>query len=144
MSKGSKGEFHETTVAADLCHSCNGACCRRATVVELTDNERDFLIEGGAKIANTGLPTRSQAEVRIRKQLGVLANIVDSVMWSAPENPRYILLEDCPYLDSQDGSFSACTVYDNPRKPAICSTFPAGSNQCRAMRDARYLHIQER
>jgi len=129
-----------TAYGESLCRSCNGACCQRGTILELSVYERDFLIEGGAKIEDTGLPTRAQEETKVKELLGALADTVFAILSDAPEHPRYMMLEDCPYLLPQEGAMSACAAYEDPRKPSICDRFEAGSPQCEVMRESRYFN----
>ncbi|MEK9196635.1 MAG: hypothetical protein AAB914_04665 [Patescibacteria group bacterium] len=125
-----------------LCGNCNGACCRKGTILELSDNERKFFEKGGANIVNAGCKTRSEVEAYLRDQLGdIIFNGLVRVHTDAPEYPSYLLLEDCPYLvvEKTTGK-SICSAYNDPSKPAICSSFEPGSSACTQMRDVRFVN----
>lgn len=124
----------------DLCADCNSACCQRGTIMQLTDDERRFFEEGGANIVDTGTKTRAQEEAMLREQLGEkLFSGLYGIVSFAPENPLYLLLEDCPYLGEDVTGRSVCTVYDDPRKPEVCDDFEPGNTFCLEMRGDRYL-----
>ena len=104
-----------TSENENLCvTNCNGACCRAITELGLDKDEVAFLEEGGAIL-------------------------VPSNRTEGFDKPTYLLLRDCPYLVQSPGSVALCSVYDDPRKPEICSTFTAGSEGCQTMREARFL-----
>lgn len=48
---------------------------------------------------------------------------------------NYVLQEDCPHLveTGGPGSPAICNIYDDPRKPAVCTVFEAGSAACRSI-----------
>lgn len=99
--------------------------------------------DGGAQLVDSGLPTRTQEEAKLREVLGDLFDTVHTFISDATEHPRYLLLEDCPYLVRTTGSMAVCSVYDNPEKPAICSSFKADSPKCHEIRDLRFLNVAQ-
>jgi len=118
------------------CRKCNGACWQKGTILDLDDAERAFLLSNGAELVDTGVPTRSQEEERLREMLGDFASKI-SIVVLAPEHPSYLLLEDCPYLSRQIGKLAFCTVYNDPDRPAVCDSFKPGTKKCLEMQSAR-------
>ena len=123
-----------------LCNNCNGACCRRGTILELSDAERDFLEVGGASIVNAGYKTKAEEEAELRKVLGdTIFDSLSGIVTTALDNPSYLLIEECPYLVETPAGKSVCSVYDDPRKPKVCGNFEPGNAACTQMREERFI-----
>lgn len=126
-----------TAEATGLCGSCNGACCRKGTIMELTDEERDFLEKGGAELYEVSRPAKTAKQQELAERLAKFANVISEILILGPDNPEYVLLQDCPYLVEAPNGQSLCSVYDDPGKPSICSAFEPGNRACLTMREAR-------
>jgi Fe-S-cluster containining protein len=59
-----------------------------------------------------------------------------SVNDAEPEH-YYYLWQDCSFL-KQVGSAAICSIYEDERRPKVCSNFEQGSRACLGMRDPGY------
>jgi Fe-S-cluster containining protein len=124
------------------CGNCTSACCRGNMVVQLTNDEVSFMLRGGNRfltVAQSADHDREEvlypvghetdAETGKIKFLALKGNEYEPL---AKGLGRYILKNDCTYLEyDQDGN-TYCGVYED--RPALCRDFEMGGAKCQAMR----------
>ncbi|MES2134650.1 MAG: hypothetical protein V4449_00180 [Patescibacteria group bacterium] len=131
------------------CDNCTSACCRAGTRLALTDSDARFLKAGGTalgikmhpkqigKMVAQGEPrkpasefTRKDAKKTRRYRLAQWLKDRDP-SWSTGQ---FTLKSDCGYLQTGKDGVTFCGVYEDPRRPATCRKFKAGSHHCRQIR----------
>ena len=131
------------------CDTCRSACCRKGIRIGLTNDERRFLEDGGTSFSVEMLPediSPTIARGQHIKNFDVLTNA------ERLQNQRYALAErlrqedlggntgfftfesDCGYLGKRSDGSTYCQVYNDERRPEICTKFKAGSSRCYSMR----------
>lgn len=86
------------------CANCRAACCQKGTLVQLSDEEVQFMKETGTQLER--IPTKKS---------------------------QYLLKTNCGYLKQEDGWFK-CVAYNDVRRPKVCGEFQEGSFQCQMLR----------
>lgn len=100
------------------CHQC-GACCRLAH----TDVDYPTLqaqAQAGDSFAQqfTSVFLPYESREAARKQFPELVDAVLNEV-NEPDEPR-VFFHHCPYV----GEDNRCTLYGNPKRPALCSSYP--------------------
>lgn len=127
------------------CENCLAACCKGPESILLSDKEAKFLRKAGARLVDVIKPKpEDRLENMPAKFIPVGDDKYSPEFWSQPVGFDEIdvpggygifrLLGDCPFLVS-----NMCSIYDDPQKPAVCSEFAVGSEDCLSARTDFYF-----
>ena len=107
-------------VTESLCGSCTALCCSKGTIIELSLDEATYLTDNGAELAETDLPP-----------------VYDETGETIETYTFYLMKRDCPFLVQAAGGTALCSIYEDPKRPAVCGEFQAASQPCYNMRQVK-------
>lgn len=124
-----------------VCHNCVGACCQGNTILELSAEERDHMLAGGAEFQKIVDPVPYDREYVVypngvtfdeagKPKFVYLEGGRKSVPLAAGLG-RYFMMAACGYLTTDENGVS-CAAYD--RRPRACQDFEVGSAKCQFLR----------
>ena len=105
------------------CQSCEGACCRRSTLIVLNSEELATMEDNDAILLEVDPDSLGFALVAGEAAMSLAAN-------PPPDKKPYMFFMDCPFLEEVPEGWAKCTIYDDPRRPGACANLAVGSEAC--------------
>lgn len=111
----------------ETCVAGGGACCRRFTLIHLSDKEYDHLEANGAALRELD-PTDEESTAGLFLLGGqATRNFFAQV---PPGHRVYGFVMDCPFLVTRPGSWAQCAEFESEERPAACGQFRVNSDAC--------------
>jgi Fe-S-cluster containining protein len=115
------------------CHDCIGACCTRNTQLPLKRDEAEMLRGAGTWLHVLIRPEREglpypEPEDDYQKDLNAKAEKL------AEGVGLFMLDSNCVFLLPVEDGMAKCALFNDDRRPQVCSTFTAGSKGCVSVR----------
>lgn len=125
----------------DDCSECQAACCRANEIFDLTFQEVAFMTRVGNKLLKVVLPSpKPRRDAPYPRGLEWDTETGMRTYYVDPERPteplsanfgRYVLLNDCKYLETDQDGWEHCGVYEE--RPGACQQFEEGGDKCHLM-----------
>lgn len=121
------------------CSNCIGACCTDNTELPMSLEEARFLQSAGTLMVTVVSATRTGPQ---------FPNPEDAYQVRVNEYAEklplgiglYKLFSDCVFLEPVKDGMAKCSLFGDPKRPEVCSTFPVGGNRCQEIRLRRGVH----
>ncbi len=129
------------------CTSCQAACCRAYEILPLTLQEAAFMQRAGNRLLTVAFPSTKFREnvqypigIEFDTTTGVHSFIVEKEREFEPlaaNFGRYVLLNDCKYLETDEAGWQHCGTYDD--RPIACRDFEEGGKKCHQLQVVQKL-----